>query len=65
VAHGVHPATKKVEPARLDSPPDSPPADTRRHQLGPSDNPVLPPCERGDHQIGAKVAYFGTYTVLN
>jgi hypothetical protein len=65
VSHGIYPAVKRVEPARFDSPCDRPPAHARREQLGTPDHAMLSPGEPSDHRVQAKVAWFGTYTVLN
>ena len=65
MAHGVHPAVKRVEPARFDPSRERPPADPSLQQLSTPDDPMLPLSEASDHRIRAKVAYFGTYTVLN
>jgi hypothetical protein len=54
-----------MEPVRFDPPRDRPPANSRHHQLGPADDPVLAPGKGRNHRIRPKVANFGTYTVLN
>ena len=63
--HGVHPAVKRVEPARFDPPRGRPPTEARVEQLRPPDDAMLPPSEGRNHRVRAKVANFGTYTVLN
>jgi hypothetical protein len=65
VAHGVHPTVKSVEPARSDPQLDRPGADPGGHQLGPTDDPMLPPRESGDHLVRGKVANFAPYMVVN
>jgi hypothetical protein len=64
VAHGVHPAVKRVEPARFDPPRDRPPANLRGHQLGSPDDAMLALREGRNHGVRPKVENFGTYTVL-
>jgi hypothetical protein len=53
-----------VESARFDPSPDRPPAEPCRHQLRSADHPVLAAGQVRDHRVRAKVAEFGTYTVL-
>ena len=65
MAHGVHPAVKRVEPARSDPSLDRPRADARRDQLRTRDDAMLPPREGRDHRVRAKVANFAPYTVVN
>ena len=65
MAHGVHPAVKRVEPARLDPPLDRPRPMPAAINWRSGDDAMLPPREAGDHRVGAKVADFGPYTVLN
>jgi hypothetical protein len=65
VAHGVHPAVKRVEPARSDPELDRPPPDPGGYQLGTRDDAMLPPCESRDDLVRAKVANFAPYTVVN
>ena len=65
MAHGVHPAVKRVEPARSDPELDRPPPDPGGYQLGTRDDAVLPPCESRDDLVRAKVANFAPYTVVN
>jgi hypothetical protein len=65
VAHGVHPAVKRVEPARPEPKVDRPGADVRRDQLRTCDDAMLPPREGRDHRVRAKVANFAPYTVVN
>ena len=54
MAHGVHPAVKRVEPARLDPMLDRSDSDARREQLRTPDHPVLPPGEDRDQLIDGK-----------
>ena len=65
MTHGVHPAVKRVEPARFDPSRDRPPANPRGDQLGPPDDAVLALRKSRNHHVRPKVENFGTYTVLN
>jgi hypothetical protein len=65
VAHGVNPAVKRVEPARLDPSRDRPPANPRGDQLSSADDAMLAFRKGRNHRIRPKVENFGTYTVLN
>ena len=56
VAHGVHPAVKRVEPARFDPSRDRPPANPRGEQLGPPDDTMLALRKGRDHRVRPKVA---------
>jgi hypothetical protein len=65
VTHGVHPAVKRVEPARSEPKIDRPGADPGGEQLRTCDDAMLPPREARDHRVRAKVANFAPYTVVN
>jgi hypothetical protein len=62
--HRVHAAVNGVEPARLDPSLDRPGADPRSEQLTPAHHPMLPPSERRNDAVGAKVENFAPYAVV-
>ncbi len=62
MAHGVHPAVKGVEPARLDPVLDRPRSDAGGEQLRTRDHPVLPAGERRDQLVDGKRDGFGPYS---
>ena len=65
MAHGIHPAVKRVEPAPFDPSLDRPGPQPRREQLLSANHSMLPLRKARDHRIRPKVAYFSPYTGVN